>query len=223
MPRERKDKIAEKQAFYIDTNIALDYITGRNAEAISVLDGLKGMRAIIVSSSFLVMEAADFKKDSIYLIEKAMNQKWEIRKIIRSSDRKDLKEGDFSNVSDWIDDLRKKLKLQLYNFLRNSAAWELAQHISQSSNLAAPDVIHLSSAIIAAQWGIKIGKNVVPCKIFISDDGFLKKEAKKIKQQFDEFDVACPEILTLSEVKARFIGKEKKKMGTKGRRKIKEG
>ncbi len=208
MPREEKDKIIEKQAFYVDTNIALDYITRRNPEAVAILDSLKEKGAVIVSSSFLVMEAADFKKEAIYFVQKAIDEKWEIKKITRQCYEKDLREGDFYNVSDWIDDLRKKLKLKLYDFLVDTDTWELAQSISQSSNLAAPDVIHLSSAIIATLLGIEIGKNkVVPCKIFISNDGFLKKEAKKIKQQLDEFDASCPEILTLSEVKNRFLKK----------------
>jgi predicted nucleic acid-binding protein len=222
MLRERKNKMAEKQAFYVDTNIALDYITGRNPEAVTVLDSLKEKGAVIVSSSFLVMEAADFKKESIYFVQKVIDEKWEIKKITRQCYEKDLREGDFYNVSDWIDDLRKKLKLKLYDFLVDTNSWELAQYISQSSNLAAPDVIHLSSAIIVAQSGIEIRKNVVPCKIFISNDGFLKKEAKKIRQQFDEFDVSCPEILTLSEVKNRFLKIEEAEMGSKGRRNIKK-
>lgn len=205
MPKRRKSKATETEAFYVDTNVALDYITGRNPEAISVLDSLKETGAIIVSSSFLVMEAADFKKDSIYFVQKAIDEKWEIKKITRQCYEKNLKEGDFYNVSDWIDELKSKLKLELYDFLVDTDTWELAQYISQSSNLAAPDVIHLSSAIIAAQSGIETGTNkVTPCKIFISNDGFLKKEAEKIKQQLD---VSYPDILTLSEVKNRFLKK----------------
>jgi len=64
---------------------------------------------------------------------------------------------------------------------------------------------------MAAQSGIKIGKTVLPCKIFISNDRFLREEAEKIRQQFDEFDVSCPEILTLSKVKNRFLKIEEAK------------
>ena len=42
MPRERSESKATKtQAFYIDTNVALDYITGRNPEAVRILEGVK--------------------------------------------------------------------------------------------------------------------------------------------------------------------------------------
>lgn len=202
MPR-RKNKAIKTEAFYVDTNIALDYITGRNPEAIFILDSLKGMGAIIISSSFLVMEATDYKKDSIYLGQKAIIGKWEMRKIIRQSYEKNLEEEDFDEVSSWIEALKSKLELELYDFLVDTDTWELAQYISESSNLAAPDVIHLSSAIIAAKGGIENAYGtVIPCKIFISNDGFLKTEAEKIKQQLD---ISYPNILTLSEIKKKFI------------------
>lgn len=203
MPRGRKNKEIKKEAFYIDTNIALDYITGRNPEAVSILESLKEMGAIIVSSSFLVMEAADFKKDSIYIVKKVIDEKWDLRKTTRHSYEKDLREGDFYNISDWIEDLKSKLKLELYDFIVDTDTWELAQYVSQNSNLTAPDVIHLSSAIIAAQSRIEIDKDIVIlCKTFISSDGFLKKEAEKIKQQLE---VPYPDILTLSEIKKKFL------------------
>jgi len=207
MLRERKNKEIKKEAFYIDTNVALDYITGRNPEAVSILESLKETGAMIVSSSFLVMEAADFKKDSIYIVKKVIDEKWDLRKTTRHSDKKDLREGDFYNISDWIEDLKSKLKLELYDFIVDTDTWELAQYISQSSNLSAPDVIHLSSAIIAAQVGIETDRDIVmPCKIFISNDGFLKKEAEKIKRQLE---LSYPDILTLSEIKNKFLKKDK--------------
>lgn len=198
-----KESTTKKQAYYIDTNIALDYITGRNPETIFVLDSLIEVGSIMVSSSFLVMEAADFQKESLYFIEKVVAKKWELKKAVRESYRKDLARGDFYKVQDWIEELRDKLKLQLYDFLIDSDTWEIAQYISQSSNLFAPDVIHLSSSIFAALSGITSAEGVkLPCKIFISNDDFLKKEAKKVKQ---ELEISYPEILTVSETKKRLL------------------
>ena len=205
MPKERKNK---KEAFYIDTNVALDYITGRNKATIYVIDKLKEMESIIISSSFLVMEAADFKKDSTYIIHKAIDEKWEIRRIIRDSYQKDLKIGDFCNISDWVEELKSKLKIKLYDFLIDTDTWELAQYVSQNSNLSAPDSIHLSSAIIVAQSGIEIQKDVtVPCKIFITNDKFLKREAKKIKKELvlSYPDLSYPDILTISELNKKIL------------------
>lgn len=196
----QKNKKPEKVAYYIDTNIALDYVTGRNIETVSVLDDLKKTNSVLISSSFLVMEAADFKKDSIYIFRKAVEENWEVRKILRNVYRKDLKYGDFCNISDWIEDLKNKLDLQLYDFLVDTDTWELAQYISENSNLLAPDVIHLCSAFIASQSGVEIGDKTIPCKVFISNDSFLTKEAEKIKEQLD---VRYPNILTVTEIKRK--------------------
>ena len=88
----------KSKAFYIDTNVALDYITARNRESVSVLDRIKAKGWKCVSSSFLAMELADYQKDNLFVIEKAMEKKWEIRKILREAGNKDLRRGDFDKI-----------------------------------------------------------------------------------------------------------------------------
>ena len=200
MPRERKNKESGKVAFYIDTNIALDYITGRDIKTVSVLDSLKKMNFILTSSSFLVMEAADFKKDSEYIHRKIVEKKWEARKVLRQVYRKDLKYGDFCNVEDWIKELTDNLGVRIYHFLVDTETWELAQYISLYSNLSAPDVIHLSSAIVVAQSGLEVDNGTVICRAFISNDAFLKEEAERIKKQLH---IRYPDILTVAQIKSR--------------------
>ncbi|MBA7492133.1 hypothetical protein ES702_02682 [subsurface metagenome] len=205
MSEKRKSKEFAKYGFYIDTSVALDYVTGRNMETVSVLDTLKKMGLVIITSSFLVMEAADFKKDHIYVLKKAVDEKWEIRRIVREVYKKDLRYGDFCNVEDWLKGLKDKLGLQLYNFLVDTDTWELAQYISINSNLSAPDVIHLSSALVAAQSGVKSRNGAIKCRGFISNDGFLKREAKKIKNQLG---IVYPEILSVAEIKSKLEEKK---------------
>ena len=200
MQRERRNKEFEKIAFYVDTNIALDYVTGRNAETISVLDRLRKMDSVLITSSFLVMEAADFKKNSIYVLRKAVDEKWGMRRIVREVYEKDLGYGDFCNISDWIKRLKDKLGLQLYDFLVDTETWELAQYVSLYSNLSAPDVIHLSSALIAAQSGVESENGAVKCKGFITNDDFLKVEAEKIKHKLG---IVYPKISSVAKIKSR--------------------
>jgi len=197
---KRKNKV---KGFYIDTNIAIDYITGRNPDTIGVLDLMKEKGWKIVSSSFLVMEASDVKKDYIYIINKTMEEKWDIRRVLRERDHKDLTEGDFFKLTEWIDDLKDKLNLLLYDFLVDSDTWELAQYISQNSNLFAPDAIHLSSAIIASQGGIEIDDDQIEIEAFVTNDSFIKEEAEKIKKQLE---IDYPEVLTIGELKKKFLG-----------------
>src|SRR6266487_4718188 len=169
MPRRTK----RSKAFYIDTNVALDYITARNREAILVLNKIKDRGWKCVSSSFFAMELADYKKDSLFLIEKAMEKKWEMRKITREIHKKDLRRGDFDKVLDWFKNFQDEYKnVELYDFLKSNDDWQLAQGISFTSNLNAPDAIHLASAILGAMSGY--------CQIMITQDQHLIKEAQRI-------------------------------------------
>jgi len=100
------------------------------------------------------MELADYKKDSLFVIEKAIEKKWEMRKILRETYKKDLKRGDFEKVFEWFNDFRQEYKnIELYDFLKDSNDWQLAQEISFNSNLNSPDTIHLISAILGARAG----------------------------------------------------------------------
>ncbi|TSC79989.1 MAG: hypothetical protein G01um101429_301 [Parcubacteria group bacterium Gr01-1014_29] len=169
MPKE----IRKSKAFYIDTNVVLDYITGRNTQTISVLEKIKSKDWKCVSSSFLTMEVADYKKDSLFFVDKAIDKKWEMRKIIRETYNKDLERGDFEKVFNWFAEFLDKYKcLSLYDFLTTNEDWFLAQNIAFNSNLNAPDVIHLSSAVLGAVRGY--------CQVFVTNDKFFTVEAKRV-------------------------------------------
>lgn len=168
MPRRKRNK-----AFYIDTNIALDYVTARNRDTVLVLDEIKKRGWKCVSSTFLTMEAADYKKDSLYIIDKAIEKKWEMRKILRQANEKDLKRGDFEKVSDWYTEFTNTYaNLEIYDFLQNSDNWHIAQEISFNSNLSAPDAIHLASAMVGSLGGF--------CHVLVSNDKKFAVEAKRI-------------------------------------------
>src|SRR3990167_3279668 len=118
----------KSKSFYIDTNIALDYLTGRNRQTVLVLGKLKDKEWKCVSSSFLAMEMADYKKDSLFVIDKAIEKKWEMRKIIRATDKKDLLRGDFEKVYEWFNEFRQDYKnIELYDFLKDADDWQLPQ------------------------------------------------------------------------------------------------
>ncbi|OGZ10438.1 MAG: hypothetical protein A3D65_00675 [Candidatus Lloydbacteria bacterium RIFCSPHIGHO2_02_FULL_50_13] len=169
MPKKTK----RNKAFYVDTNVVLDYITGRNTQTISVLEKIKSRGWKCISSSFLTMEVADYRKDSIFLVEKALEKRWEMRRIVRETYQKDLKRGDFEKVLAWfVDFLDRHKNLDLYDFLTTKEDWFVAQHISFNSNLNAPDSVHLASAILGAQRGY--------CQILMTNDAFFAKEATKI-------------------------------------------
>src|SRR5437899_10896735 len=113
MPKGTK----RSKVFYIDTNIALDYITARNREAILILDKIKERGWKCVSSSFI-------------------EKKWEMRKILRETYNKDLRRGDFDKVLEWFEQFRQDYNnVELYDFLKDNNDWQVAQGISFNSNL----------------------------------------------------------------------------------------
>ncbi len=193
MPRGKR-KI---KSFYIDTNIALDYATNRNIQTVLVLERIKERRWRCVSSTFLAMEMADYKKEDLF-IEKARSKKWEMRKILREKDNKELKSVDFENTIDWFEDFKKRYKkIEMYDFLQDSESWKLAQEISFNSNLNAPDVIHLTSAILGAVGGY--------CDVFITNDKLLNNEAKRIIEEYKVKSIL--KVMTIAEVRKRFFKK----------------
>lgn len=194
MPRKRS------KAFYIDTNVALDYITARNREAVLVLNKIKEKGWKCISSSFLAMELADYKKDSLFVIDKAIEKKWEMRKILRETYSKDLKRGDFEKVLDWFNDFLQEYKnLEIYDFLKTSDEWLGAQGISFNSNLNAPDAIHLTSAMFGAIAGY--------CQIMITNDRHFIKEEQRV---IDENRLARKlKVMTVADVRKRFFKEAK--------------
>jgi hypothetical protein len=183
--------------FYIDTNIALDYATNRDIQTVLVLEKIKEKGWRCVSSTFLAMEMADYKKDALF-IDQAMGKKWEVRKILREISSKNLKDTHFDAISDWFEDFKKQYqKIEMYDFLQDSFTWELAQEISFSCNLSAPDVIHLTSALIGAHVGV--------CDVFITKDKLLTTEAKRIIEEYKMKSKL--KVMSIAEVRTKFFPK----------------
>lgn len=164
----------KSKSIYIDTNVALDYATQRNKETIAVLDRIKERGWKCISASFMAMEMADYKKGSLYVVNKLVNKKWEPRKVLSSIRNTDLNETQLDEAHDWfVEFISRYKKIEFYDFLDDSDAWAFAQQISFGSNLMAPDVMHLTSAIIGAVW-------YEQCDTMITQDRHLIVEGNKI-------------------------------------------
>ncbi len=169
-------KAKKGKSFYIDTNVAIDYATVRDVQTVLVIERIKEKNWKCVSSTFLAMEMADYKQDYEY-IAKEINKKRDPENILRSCGSKNLRASDFEEIEEWYEDFNKRFKnLTLYDFIKDSNGWTLAKEISFNSNLSAPDVIHLTSAILGSIGGY--------CDILITKDGLLQKESAKILEKY---------------------------------------
>jgi hypothetical protein len=167
----------KSKSVYIDTNVALDYATQRSKETIAVLDRIKEKGWKCISASFMAMEMADYKKQSLYVIEKLINKKWEARKVLSNVRNTDLDERQLDDAHNWFDEFISRYKqIEFYDFITDSDSWDFAQEISFGSNLTAPDVIHLTSVILAVR-----NKK---CNTMITQDKNLIAEGDKILRAY---------------------------------------
>lgn len=190
MPRKRKNK-----SFYIDTNVAIDYATNRDIQTVLVLERIREKGWKCVSSTLLAMEMADYKQDYEF-IAKEVNKKRDPEDILRSRGNKNLKKSDFQEIEEWFEEFQQHFRdLTLYDFIQDTNGWALAREISFNSNLAAPDVLHLTSAMLGSIAGY--------CDIFVTKDGLLRKEAENIVIHYKLGSKL--KVMTPAEVKKKFF------------------
>ncbi len=119
----------------------------------------------------MAMEMADYQQTYAF-INKEISKKRNPEDILRSRESKNLRESDFQETEEWFSEFSQRFRnLTLYDFITDPNAWALARDISFNSNMSAPDVIHLTSAILGAIGGY--------CDIMITNDGHFIKEAEK--------------------------------------------
>lgn len=187
-------RVKKGKSFYIDTNVAIDFATSRDIQTVLVLERIKENNWKFVSSTFLAMELADYQQSYAY-ISKEISRKRNPETILRSLSKKDLKDSDFQEIEEWFAEFSQRFKkLTLYDFISDSNGWALAKEISFNSNLSAPDVIHLTSAMLGSKNGL--------CEVLITNDGILQKEAEKILAKNKTIKL---KVLTVAEVKKKFI------------------
>jgi len=151
---------------YIDTNICRDCIKGRNRETIHLLGIIRDNKWKCFTSIFTAMEFTDTEKDAIFF-NKKIRRGLDINKILRSRYQKDLGKDDLKEAENIVKSFFEEYKFVEFVNLEGKA-WDLALKISSTSNLSAPDVVHL---VTAWQSG---------CDIIVTSDEFFIKEGKRI-------------------------------------------
>ena len=187
-------RIRKSKSFYIDTNVAIDFATNRDIQTVLVLERIKENGWKCVSSTFLAMELADYQQDYTY-ISKEISKKRNPEDILRSRGSKNLKPSDLQEAEEWFSDLSRRFKnLTLYDFISDQNGWALAREISFTSNLSAPDVLHLCSAMLGSLNGY--------CDFLMTKDSVLRKEAANILPKYKGVKL---KVMDVEEVKKKFF------------------
>jgi len=175
----RKNKV-----IYLDTCVILNYLD-KEENSVVLMKSVKDRNWEIRTSTFGMVELAEYRRNEIYLWHKLSNKRSlnAIMKAIRNPRKeKKLKDYQFSELSDWLANVQTALpKFQSLDLTSSEnqevqSSWQLAYDLSISTNLNAKDNVHLATAISASLNG--------ECDFFITTDGNLYNEAKRIIAEF---------------------------------------
>ena len=158
--------IVEIPHIYIDTNIIVDVIGGKRRSSIHLMETIKEKKWKCSTSHFALMEALDVEKDNMFIFNK-LKEGFTFKKILRKRSEKDLPKNDLENIYN-----------KLYNsffisykfvqfFWLTKIGWEKAIELCRKTNISAPDIIHLATAIEAG------------CDILVTSDEIFCKNAIK--------------------------------------------
>lgn len=165
--------------FYLDTNIMVDVLKERNVSSIKLVQIINKNRWKCVTSAFAFMEMVDTIQD--YAYAKARYQaKDDYVQICRGRHCRTMPLSDLQSIEFIFHDF-----YQQYPFIcpvsLDATGWDLALHITSSTNIFAPDAIHLATA-----WMCR-------CDLLISNDSPFVSESKKLLGHENVSDFAvCP-------------------------------
>lgn len=131
--------------FYLDTNIIFDETRHRKINNLRWIPKIKEKKWRCFTSVFALMEMIDSEQAEAFVSEKR-RENIEYNTICRDRSQINLAKNQLVSVGN-----RFKMAWEQYAFIRTVAltedGWRLARRISENSNVFAPDVIHLASAL----------------------------------------------------------------------------
>ena len=131
--------------FYLDTNIIRDETEVREIASIKWIRKIKEKKWRCFTSMLTFMEMIDNEREEAFVAKKRM-EKVEYNTICRQRNQIDLTKEQLDLVGNKFRTVRVG-----YQFIRavrlSKNGWNLALRISETSNIFAPDVIHLASAL----------------------------------------------------------------------------
>lgn len=178
-PVTHNTKKPQQPTFYLDTNIMVDVLKDRNADSSKLINLIDKNKWKCVTSAFAFMEMIDAVQDHKYAKIKFQARE-DYARICRSRLSRDMTLSDLQSTEFDFRGFH-----QQYPFIcpvsLDATGWDLALHIASSSNIFAPDVVHLITAWICG------------CDLLITNDSHFAKESKKLldRENIRSFAV-CP-------------------------------
>lgn len=149
---------------YVDANVFVELLEGQHRASIHLLENVKEKKWRCSTSIFTLMELSEIRQDNKYIYNQ-LGLGTHIKKAYRSLDQKDLSASDLSQTQQKIDTIFMTTYPFVEFFFLEKAGWDRALDLKATTNISAPDAIHLATAIEAG------------CDVLVTLDSFLIKEA----------------------------------------------
>lgn len=178
-PKVSNSKNTRQPIFYVDTNIMMDASKNRNADSISLISIIDKNKWECITSAFAFMEMIDIEQDDEF-VKTQHRAGADYSKICRSRYCRNMTLPSLQNAESTFISFH-----QQYPFIRPASlderGWDLALHITSSSNIFAPDAIHLATA-----W-------IYGCDLLVTNDSsFIKGSKELLKRE----NVSCFDVCT---------------------------
>ena len=181
---------------YLDTNILVSYMHEREEASLNLIAEIRTKKWRCITSSFSALEIYDIERLEAW-VQSRRQKKWMYDQIIKKYSRRfnktigltdDQLKSVFTSIRDWFSSFEAYIYLHRINdeISINAERW------CATTNIAAPDALHLATAIFAK------------CDILVTNDDDLlgivkqnKADIGIIATKADAFDNALAEYMKL--------------------------
>ena len=158
-------KLYGKLTFYLDTNVLIDIIRERRMSSTEFFNKAISNKHRCLTSVFSFMEIAELEKCQFYA-ELLVKEKEDINRICRSYRNCDLEPEMLESVESRVNNVVNIDALEQFSFDKDG--WEDALRLAFTTNISAPDCIHIATF------------NITGADYFVTSDSDLAKSAKEI-------------------------------------------
>jgi len=152
---------------YIDTSVFGGILEGQHEASVHLLETVKEKGWRCLTSAFTFMELSDIRQDNKFIYNQ-LALGVHIKKAYRSLDQRNLSPHDLDTTQESVDVLFSENYPFVEFFGLNEFGWDRALEIKATTNISAPDSVHVVTAIEAG------------CDVLVTLDNFIRKEAEAL-------------------------------------------
>lgn len=155
---------------YLDSNVILDVLRDRQRHgelvSLKLLERAKRDKWFVSTSPFAIMEILDVEQDDMFFQIK-VSEGNTVADVLRIRRQRDLSKEQLNSISKRIEDKLRVAYGYIDYWELDSKGFDRAVKLAQTTNISAPDCIHLATAL------------ELHCDVLVTTDEFFAKEGKQ--------------------------------------------